>query len=145
MLCVERWRPSTRTSRSPPIIDAFSSAAKILAQIQSDAAPVPVEIFAQAKSKEAPNDALPKFAESYASHRRVGALLKETHTGKLIDSWNAAVAELPTKPELVDMAPAISTFMAVKDEEELVRFSRGKVTPTSLIVCCRKPSVQQRL
>jgi nucleosome binding factor SPN SPT16 subunit len=48
-------------------------------------------------------------------------LLKEVHTGKLIDTWGTTVAELPTKPELVDISPAISTFMAVKDEEELVR------------------------
>ena len=29
--------------------------------------------------------------------------------------------EAASKPELVDMAPAVSSFMAVKDEDELVR------------------------
>jgi nucleosome binding factor SPN SPT16 subunit len=110
--------------RDAAFVDAFLSPAKILAQVQSDTVPVPVEIFAQAKSKEAPNDALPNFAECYASHQRVGVLLKENHTGKLIDSWSTTVDGLQTKPELVDMAPAISTFMAIKDEEELVSFIR---------------------
>ena len=30
------------------------------------------------------------------------------------------MSELNSKPELVDMSPAVSFFMAVKDEEELV-------------------------
>jgi hypothetical protein len=50
-------------------------------------------------------------------------LLKEVHTEKLINAWGTTVAELPTRPELVNTFPAISTFMAVKDEEELVRMS----------------------
>jgi nucleosome binding factor SPN SPT16 subunit len=98
--------------------------AKILAQIQSNGALVPIELFAQAKSKEAANDALPRFVERYASHQRVGTLVKESHTGKLIESWDAAVLALNSKPELIDMAPTISTCMAVKDEEELVRCNR---------------------
>jgi hypothetical protein len=38
----------------------------------------------------------------------------------MVSEWDKLVAESPNKPELVDMAPAVSTFMAVKDEEELV-------------------------
>ncbi len=81
---------------------------------------MPVEIFAQAKAKDPPTDALPKFTEAYTSHARVGSLTKEAHTGKLVDEWNKVISEAPTKPELVDMAPAISSFMAAKDEDELV-------------------------
>jgi len=97
--------------------------AKILAQIKDDKATVAVEIVAQAKAKDSPNDALPNFAELYSSHSRVGTLLKESHTGKLFQQWEKVVSELERKPELVDMGPAISSFMAVKDEEELVSYS----------------------
>ena len=73
-----------------------------------------------AKAKEPPTDAIPKFLEAFISHGRVGCLMKETHSGKLVDEWNKALQESSKKPELLDMAPAVSSFMAVKDEEELV-------------------------
>ena len=98
-----------------------ASAAKILTQVQKANPPVPVEILIHAKAKEPATDAVPKFLEAYSSHQRVGALLKELHTGKLVDEWNTAVAAAATKPEVVDMGPAVSSFMAVKDENELVR------------------------
>jgi hypothetical protein len=46
--------------------------------------------------------------------------LKDKHNGKMVADWAKAVEESTEKPELVDMAQAVSTFMAVKDEEELV-------------------------
>lgn len=91
-----------------------------MSQIEGDRAQVPVEIFAQAKAKEPANDALSRFFALYASRKRVGTLTKEPHTGKLITEWDKLVAEAESKPDLVDMAPAVSAFMAVKDEEELV-------------------------
>ena len=36
--------------------------------------------------------------------------------------WKKAVSESSSKPELVDMTLAVSTFMAIKDEEELVSY-----------------------
>src|SRR5580704_12861171 len=36
----------------------------------------PIEILAQAKGKEAPNDALPRFVQLYTSNKCVGTLLK---------------------------------------------------------------------
>jgi len=94
--------------------------AKILSQIEDDTGVVPIEILAQAKGKEAPNDALPTFLQLYTSSKRVGTLLKEPHTGKLVNEWEKLVADSDNKPDLVDMSPAVSAFMAVKDEEELV-------------------------
>lgn len=38
----------------------------------------------------------------------------------MVTEWNKAVEDSSEKPELVDMAQAVSTFMAVKDDEELV-------------------------
>ena len=94
--------------------------AKILSQIEKAVKGVTVEILARPKSKDVPSDALPKFLDMYKSAKKVGSLIKEAPSGKLISEWQALVNEAAEKPELVDMAPAISTLMAVKDEEELV-------------------------
>ena len=94
--------------------------AKILNQIIGPNSHVPIEILAQARPKDPPTNALQNFLEAYTSHERVGALTKESHTGKLIDEWTAALNGADKKPEVVDMAPAVSGFMAVKDEDELV-------------------------
>lgn len=96
--------------------------AKILSQVEKAAKEVTVEILARPKSKDVSSDALPKFLDLYKSAKKVGSLIKEVPSGKLISEWQALVNEAPEKPELVDMAPAISALMAVKDEEELVSF-----------------------
>lgn len=54
------------------------------------------------------------------SKKRVGTLTKENHTGKLIAEWDKLVAAADAKPEMADMGPAVSAFMAVKDADELV-------------------------
>ncbi|KAF8350878.1 FACT complex subunit SPT16 [Amanita rubescens] len=124
--CFQQWLlgyefPSTFFLFQKKRISILCSAskAKILGQIEDPNDGIPIEIFAQAKGKEPPNDALPNFLAAYTSKIRVGALTKESHTGKMVSEWDKLVAESPNKPELVDMAPAVSTFMAVKDEEEL--------------------------
>lgn len=99
----------------------LKSAAKILQQIKGSDNPIPIEIIAQAGAKEPPNDAIPQFVQTYTSHSRVGALLKETHTGKVVKEWEALLAAANSKPEQVEMGPAMSSFMAVKDDEEMVR------------------------
>lgn len=93
--------------------------AKILSQVATPKSPVPVNILVLAKGKEPATDALPKFLEVYTSSGCVGTLVKEKHTGKMIDEWNAAVQGAVTKPTVVDIAPSVSGFVAVKDEEEI--------------------------
>lgn len=78
-----------------------------------------MEIFTLAKSKDPPTDALPRFLGVFASNQRIGTLSKEAYAGKLIDEWNNALAASDKKPEVVDIASSISTFMAVKDDDEL--------------------------
>jgi nucleosome binding factor SPN SPT16 subunit len=95
--------------------------ARILEQLQKHRTIVPVEIFTLAKSKDPPSDALPRFLAVFTSNQRIGSLSKETYAGKLIDEWNNVLAASDKKPEVVDIASAISTFMSVKDDEELVR------------------------
>jgi nucleosome binding factor SPN SPT16 subunit len=55
----------------------------------------------------------------FTSNQRIGTLSKETYAGKLIDEWNNALAASNNKPEMTDIAASISTFMGVKDDEEL--------------------------
>jgi nucleosome binding factor SPN SPT16 subunit len=95
--------------------------AKILQQIKDNDNPVPIEILAQAPPKEPTNDAMPKFVQAYSSHSRVATLVKEPQTGKLVKDWETALASANSQPELADMAPSISSMLAVKDGEELVR------------------------
>lgn len=95
---------------------------------------MPLQILAQAKPKDPPTDALPTFASIYTKLKRVGALIKENISGRLVDDWNKAISEAEAKPELVDMAPAVSTLLAVKDDEELVR-QCIQYTSLRLIAC----------
>lgn len=84
-----------------------------------------IDIFVQAKAKDPPTDAIPRFLEAYTSSKRVGTLTKEARSGKLIDEWTKALDAVEQKPAVVDVTPAVSSFMAVKDEEELVRMILG--------------------
>jgi nucleosome binding factor SPN SPT16 subunit len=104
----------------------FISIAKILTQIKDGNDIIHVEILAQAKAKEPANDALLKFVGLYTSQSRVGTLVKETHTGKLVTEWQNAISVSASQPELVDMSLAVSTLMSVKDEEELVSYLVSK-------------------
>lgn len=81
---------------------------------------MPIEFFVQAKAKEPPTDALPRFLQAYTAHDRVASLTKESHSGKLVDEWTKLVADAEKKPTVLDIAPAVASFLAVKDEEELV-------------------------
>ncbi|KAJ7286043.1 FACT complex subunit SPT16 [Mycena rebaudengoi] len=138
--CVQQWLlgyefPSTLILFEDQKITILCSAskAKILSQIQGSSGGVPVEILAQAKGKEPPNDSLPRFFDLYASKKRVGTLQKEVHRGKLIDEWKKRIADAPSKPELVDMGPALSAFMAVKDADELKCIQTAGVITSTLL------------
>ncbi|KAJ3824085.1 FACT complex subunit SPT16 [Lentinula raphanica] len=124
--CFQQWLlgyefPSTFLlfTKKKLCILCSASKAKILSQIEGPGGDIQVELFAQAKAKDAPNDALPRFFEIYASKKTVGILSKETHVGKLVSEWNKLVSEASSKPELVDMSVAVSAIMAQKDQEEL--------------------------
>ncbi|TFK67901.1 FACT complex subunit SPT16 [Pluteus cervinus] len=137
--CFQQWLlgyefPSTFIlfQKDKILILCSPSKAKILSQIQGDSL-IPVEILAQAKAKEPPNDALPRFFNAYESHSRIGALLKDAQSGKLLAEWDKLVSASGRVPELIDISPAISTFMSVKDEEEL-KSTRTAATLTSTLL-----------
>ncbi|KAG6833476.1 hypothetical protein H0H87_006048 [Tephrocybe sp. NHM501043] len=138
--CLQQWLlgyefPSTLFlfKKERIYILCSASKAKILNQIENSAGSVAIEILAQAKGKDAPNDSLTKFLEAYASNARVGTLTKETHTGKLVGEWEALVNGLENKPERVEISPAVSGFMAVKDAEELKNTHTAAVLTSTLL------------
>ncbi len=60
---------------------------------------------------------------AHLKQRRIGLSIKEKHTGKLVDEWDKLLAEPRRKDEFdfVDCSPILSSAMASKDEDELVR------------------------
>ncbi|KAF9567635.1 FACT complex subunit SPT16 [Agrocybe pediades] len=138
--CFQQWLlgyefPSTIFLFQKTKISILCSAskAKILSQVENAAKDVKVEIFARPKGKDATNDALPNFFALYAATKRVGTLVKETPTGKLVTEWQTLVDGSSTKPELVDVGPAVSAFMSVKDEEEL-KYTQTAAALTSTLL-----------
>jgi nucleosome binding factor SPN SPT16 subunit len=91
-----------------------------LGQIESAVKFVTIEIVARPKARDSTNDSLLKFLAVYTSAKKVGVLMKDTASGKLVSEWQAALEGAASKPEVTDMTPAISSLLAVKDEDELV-------------------------
>lgn len=115
---------------------SFFFTAKILGQIENAAKLVPIEILARPKAKDVSNDALPKFLAAYTSAQKVGILVKDSVSGKLVSEWQAALEGAASTPETIDMTPVISSLLAVKDEDELVGIFSLKFS--SIFSCIRK-------
>lgn len=52
--------------------------------------------------------------------KKIGILPKDSSSGPFVDEWKKVYSELKDVEE-VDIAPALSAALAVKDENELVR------------------------
>lgn len=119
MLCVKRCEYISE-QLSPVLIRQNLPLAKFLSQVKESGGPISIEILAQAKAKEPQNDSMTRFLERYVSHKRVGTLPKETHTGKVATEWAQKVEKSAEKCDKVDISIAISAIMAPKDDDELV-------------------------
>lgn len=53
--------------------------------------------------------------------KKVGVITKDNQAGPFVTEWKNAFAEISKEVEEVDIAPALSAAMSVKDEKELVR------------------------
>ncbi|KAG8932667.1 FACT complex subunit spt16 [Tulasnella sp. 418] len=96
-----------------------SSKAKILNQLLAGNPPIPVEILIQAKPKDPPTDSIPKLIQIMSTGKRLGTLLKEQHTGRLVDEWKSTLNASEHKFDQVDVSASLSAMMAIKDAEEL--------------------------
>lgn len=101
------------------IFISYCFVAKVLGQIENAARPLTIEIIARPKGKDT-SDALPRFLAAYVSSQKVGVLMKETTSGKLVSEWQALLDGAASKPELVDMTPSVSSLLAIKDDDEMV-------------------------
>ncbi|KAI9708942.1 MAG: FACT complex subunit spt16 [Bogoriella megaspora] len=80
----------------------------------------PVEIHVRSKDAEQNAKQLEECVEIIKSAgKKVGVLTKDPATGPFVDEWKAAIGDASKELEDVDMAVALSTAMAVKDENEL--------------------------
>ncbi|KAG1891871.1 FACT complex subunit-domain-containing protein [Suillus fuscotomentosus] len=61
-------------------------------------------------------------------------LTRSRQSGKLMTEWEQGVSKADNKPELVDMAPALSAFMAIKDEEEMTCIRTAANLTSTLLV-----------
>ncbi|EME38930.1 hypothetical protein DOTSEDRAFT_160702 [Dothistroma septosporum NZE10] len=80
----------------------------------------PVEIIVRGKDAEENAKQFERINETIKNAgKKVGTITKETSTGPFVTEWKTAFAEISKEVEEFDVSMAISTVMAVKDENEL--------------------------
>ncbi|GAB7359749.1 hypothetical protein MBLNU230_g6921t1 [Neophaeotheca triangularis] len=80
----------------------------------------PVEIMVRGKDEQENAKQFERCLETIkSSGKKVGVLQKETSAGPFVTAWKSALSEISKEVEELDIAPAISAAMAVKDEKEL--------------------------
>ncbi|KAI9689083.1 MAG: FACT complex subunit spt16 [Bathelium mastoideum] len=80
----------------------------------------PVELHVRGKDAEQNAKQFEQCIELIKSAgKKVGVLTKDTATGPFVDEWKSAFGDASKEVEEVDIAAALSSAMAVKDEKEL--------------------------
>ncbi|WPH01625.1 Hypothetical protein R9X50_00447400 [Acrodontium crateriforme] len=80
----------------------------------------PVEIIVRGKDAEENAKQFEKLKDVIkTAGKKVGVIAKDQSTGPFITEWKAAFSEISKDVEEVDIGPALSASMAVKDENEL--------------------------
>ncbi|UJO25114.1 FACT complex subunit spt16 [Fulvia fulva] len=80
----------------------------------------PVEIIVRGKDAEENAKQFEKINETIKNAgKKVGTITKESSTGPFMAEWKTAFAEISKDVEEFDVSVALSTVMAVKDENEL--------------------------
>ena len=81
----------------------------------------PVEIIVRGKDAEENAKQFEKINDIIKNAgKKVGVVSKETSTGPFIAEWKAAFGDIGKEVEEVDISPALSAVMAIKDAKELV-------------------------
>ncbi|CAO3587831.1 unnamed protein product [Absidia cylindrospora] len=83
-----------------------------------DSGMIPVQVIRRQKSIE---NNLPLYLPVIKSldGKRVGIIVKDRYEGRLVDEWTKALSNSRKQYEEVDITPAISACIAVKDDEEM--------------------------
>lgn len=79
-----------------------------------------VEILVRSKDAEENQKQFERILESIkAAGKKVGIIAKDLSTGPFVTEWKTAFQDVSKDVEEVDISPALSHVMAVKDEQEL--------------------------
>ncbi|KAJ5738245.1 FACT complex subunit s.t1.c16 [Penicillium malachiteum] len=82
---------------------------------------IPLELLVTSKDPESKTKAFEKCIEVIkGAGKKVGTLPKDTTTGPFADDWKRAFGEISKDVEEVDITPALSAALSIKDPEELV-------------------------
>ncbi|KAI8393680.1 FACT complex subunit-domain-containing protein [Radiomyces spectabilis] len=92
--------------------------ADVLETVKRGDKQVPVDIIRRGKNIEQNVPLYEPLVEAL-SGKRVGVIVKDKFKGKNVDEWNRAWKQAGKSFEEVDIAPAVSACLAVKDEEEV--------------------------
>lgn len=80
----------------------------------------PVEILVKAKDEAENKKNIERCLDLIKSAgNKVGVVAKDTSSGPFITEWKSAFSEISKEVEEVDITPAISGALSVKDEKEL--------------------------
>lgn len=81
---------------------------------------MPVEVIVRGKDAEENAKQFERILDLIkGAGKKVGVITKETSTGPFVNEWKTAFADISKEVEEVDISPALSAVMAVKDENEL--------------------------
>ncbi|RMY65107.1 hypothetical protein D0863_09343 [Hortaea werneckii] len=81
---------------------------------------IPLEIVVRGKDAEENAKQLERCLDTIKNAgKRVGVITKEQSSGPFVNEWKNAFSEISKEVEEVDISPALSSVMAVKDENEL--------------------------
>lgn len=101
---------------------------------------IPVEILVRGKDEAANSQIFKDLAEVIKkSGKKVGVIAKDSAQGPFANDWKKVYPSEVEGVEEVDVAPAFSAFLAIKDDAELVsRYQSVQYGRSILIVFLRK-------
>ena len=86
----------------------------------------PVEIIVRGKDAEENAKQFERCLDIIKNAgKKVGVISKDTSTGPFVQEWKTAFADISKDVEEIDISPALSAAMAVKDENELRAISNA--------------------
>ena len=94
----------------------------------------PVEIIVRGKDAEENAKQFERCLDIIKNAgKKVGVITKDTSTGPFVQEWKTAFADISKEVEEVDISLALSTVMAVKDENELRAISNASRASATVI------------
>lgn len=83
---------------------------------------IPVEILVRGKDEAANSQIFKDLAEVIKkSGKKIGVIAKDSAQGPFVNDWKKVYPSEVEGVEEVDVAPVFSSFLAIKDDAELVR------------------------